>query len=382
MIKYPQTTITVDKVSLRIGCQLSQMGGHTDYHVGDRLTGELILHPYMALSLLKIEARLEYILRGDQESSRKYHDGLIASHELRLASGQQHRLPFSFSKPFHWANYTDTKPKGFWRLEFTFYPQRTKSDLMNSMWELAAGNRTVETTFQVPVVYGEGQFRALPKELDIQNFSFRESIAALIGFGFLFYLALATDLAKTTNFLPAIFLWILLPVIAILLFRLYRFKDIPMELAETGDGKLKVRMLDRGDGHWEKMKLGYQVISSQVDKDGKKREVNRRVLYQTDFPLEDIARPREHFIEATLPWPKWPNDKLPTSYRRDQQGYHWEIYLKSPGLLKEQVQTWPIAVSWEAFRLPGEGDPEPISEDILELEPLKERVRLKNEEDG
>ncbi|SER13570.1 hypothetical protein [Neolewinella agarilytica] len=378
MIKYPQTTIAVGKASLRIGCQLSQMSGQTDYHIGDRLTGELIVHPYMTIALLKIEARLEYILRGDQQSSRQYHDGLMVSRELRLDAGKQHRLPFSFAKPFHLVNYTDSKPKGFWRLEFTFYPQKARSGLMNSI-RIPGGNPAVETTLQVPVVHGDGQFRALPKELDIQNFSFRESIAALIGFGFLFYLALATDLAETTNFLPAIFLWILLPVIAILLFRLYRFKDIPMELAETGDGKLKVRMLDRGDGHWKKMTLGYQVISSHVDKDGKKREINRRVLYKTDFPLEDIARPREHFIEATLPWPKWPHSKLPTSYRRDQQGYHWEIYLKTPGLLKEQVQTWPVAVSWEAFRLPGESVAESISEDVLELEPLKERVRLEND---
>jgi len=203
----------------------------------------------------------------------------------------------------------------------------------------------------------------------------------MLGIGILIYMIFAANIALTEYSINLLFLAISLPLIALLLFRLYRFKDVPLELAESGDGRLKIRMLDRGDGQWQKMKLGYQVVSSHVKKVGKKIEIIREVLYKTDSPLPDIGQRREHFIEATLPWPQWPHEKLPVSYQKDSQGYTWEIYLKTPGLFSEQVQTWPIAVSREAFRLPGEGPATEdfLSEESLELPPLKEVIRLKNE---
>ncbi len=380
MIKYPPTKITVGNAYLRISCQLNKMGGQTDYYVGDRLTGSLTLQTHTPLNISHIEVRLEYILKGPYQSSKRNYSGVLVCQELTLQLGKKHQVPFSLPVTFPWANNFSASIKGFWRMKISIYPKRTKSDLLKSSRKMRSKTRSVDLTFQVPVINGDGQFRVLPKRLPIQHFETKKFLFILLFIGFFFYLAWASNTALSLKTIQLFLVGLTLPIITLLYLRLYRFKDIPMELTENGDGKLKVRMLDRGDGHWKKMTLGYQVVAKYIEKTGKNTVITRQVLYKREFLLQDIGRPSEHFIEAPLPWPKWSNLDLLVSYQHDQQGYTWEIYLKTPGLLQEQVQTWPIAVSWEAFRLPGTTHPEEMLEEPLELHPIKEEVRLKNKE--
>jgi len=64
MITFPHSNISVGKSSMRLGCQMTEMSGQINYHIGDELRGELTLYPHMDIDIRQIEGRIEFFLTG------------------------------------------------------------------------------------------------------------------------------------------------------------------------------------------------------------------------------------------------------------------------------------------------------------------------------
>jgi len=252
-------------------------------------------------------------------------------------------------------------------------------NLLDAVKRLGTSYSPVLKRFQIPVANGPGAYRAKSRELSVSHF--RKYDFFWLGIPVLLF-GIVLILNKFNYFFDIIrycALTMTLVIISVLFRRLIGFKDTPMELSPGRDGKLRIRLLDRGDGSWKKAKIGIRVVAESIENYGDLKKVRRKNLHDNCLSLEKIGVRKDHIVEAVIPWP---TDDFPTSYSNNQQGYTWEVYLLTPGLFGVQEQSWPINVSWEAFRLPDESPTNQAEgsemEEELELPPLKEAIRLKN----
>jgi len=384
MITFPKRNISVGKNSVRIGCHLDGMDGRINYHIGDQLQGALILHPYLSFRILRIEGQLEFFVTGKDFESSEHISRITISGPRLLEGGSQTKIPFHFKQRFGRINSLTRQPNSYWRFTVTISPEQSKQgnskNLLQSLMRIGGKSSVGVHRLQVPVINGRGNYRAEGQELRVRHFKKREMIYLAAPVGYLIFFLISNSIVPPAYLIHYLGLLLSLIIASLFMLRLTGFKDTPMELSPGRDGKLRLRMLDRGDGSWEKARIGLRVVAIEKRKNGKTTKLERTNLYHKEYSLSDIGTRKDHLVEATLPWP---TVDLPTSYDDDGQGYTWELYLKTSGFFGKQEQAWPVEVSWEPFQLPEENNltmaEESSFEETLELRTLKEEVRLKNE---
>lgn len=375
MLTLTHQDIAIGKKRIQFSCTLKEMSDKETYEVGDRLQGELKIIPYGHVIIERVQAKLEFIVQSQSASTEIPTGEIIISNKVKLSSLKPSVFPIDFPEYFNRANQLSLYPKTFWRLTFTFTtPASIKSGAMGNK----PSANTFTGSFKIPVALGKGNYFATPRELPVKRFSSAEknSLFLLSSMMLASLLFLSGDFSKFISFLLVA---ISLPLIILRLIKLSGFRNAPMQLVRNKNQKLIFRTLDRGKKNLSKVTVGYRVVTENYNIQPKNRKHARHTFYIKELLLADNAKRTERFLDLTLPWPE---KKLPTSFRSGQHGYAWEFFIKTPGIFGKKEHAWPVEVDWEAFRLPGKNVNEPISEDVLELEPLKERVRLKNEKDG
>jgi len=385
MITFPPNELTVGDQTLRLGCRMEEMGAGSDYRIGDQLRGKITIYPYLDMEISSLECRLEFFIDGKNQASSDPIIPLRLSTARKLEGGKQISFPFSYQQRFGRANSLETTPQSYWRLKVIISPKAPFSDsLLDTFKATEVDFSPVFGHYTIPVVTGKGSYRVKSRNLPVRHFKNRELLFLLAPIIYLAFTLLFEGSTPTFQKIQLVGLAITLVSILLLLSRLSGFKDTPMELAPQRDGKLRICVLDRGDGSWKKASVGLRLVAKELITGRRSEKVKRVNLYSQIYDLADIGIRKDHLVEATLPWPA---TDLPTSYERDRQGYTWEVFLRVPGFGGgTQEQSWPVSVSWEPFQLPGEIVPTAAegasTEETLELHPLKEVVRLKNGGDG
>lgn len=344
------------------------------YVVGDRLAGKLTFTPKRDLTILTTNGELSYVVKGKaQTTTVKAHSvKLLPYRELKAGEVSEIDLtiPFHFGRP----NFKGVRLNNFWSFTVLILREIPKDE--RSILQLLPGRdkKLMQVDFTIPVAAGKGSFRVKPRPLEIPLIDGQVvGIGAFLTLGIMIALGIIVPEPGVSNGLFfALALMGLLGIILYHFLQLSSFKMTPMEIKPLRDGKIRIRYLNRGKNHLNKAYIGIRLKERYVVEDSNDNYSRKAsVIHEKRYKLSEVARPLDHLNEVSIPWPELPNGTFPTSYGYKDQGYEWEVFMATSGLVIGGLNeiSWPIRVDWERMRLTLPTQQE-LQEEKLELKEL------------
>ena len=345
------------------------------YHVGDRLEGEVIIMPAKLLEAKHITLELYFVMESATETRRLRAAEIVLSGSKKLIPHVAVRLPFRADNVFGRITSHSPALKSYWEAVVVIERPREPSvaTRLGKFWNKRAEQRS---TFRVPVVYGPGNYRVEAQELPVPLFDSRGWWFGLAAISAAVIIPLFANKSEpgggTIPF--GLLLFILMVVLIYQYVYMNRFRATPMEVLPTRDGSLRIRVLDRGDDHFKKAKIGYRLIEEHRLQNNNEYEVKTRTRLERKDIFPRVARPDGAYLTVHLPWV---TTNEPTSFRVGHMEYRWELFLQQQNPITGHTLEvkWPLKVSRERFKLIGPPTATEEEEERLELKDLAERRR-------
>lgn len=348
------------------------MSAGKKYIMGDTLRGEITLEVSKLFLVDRITGTLEYVMKGQRETSAGPATVITITGNLSAEYGQAYKFPFELPEKFDRVNYAASQLHAYWRFTVEIHQKKPDTGYLNkSVKSLFGDFRPVDITYSAPVIRDKGQYRVEARELPIKGIKSEYKFGAAFAGFFILWMSFSTSLSLS-EVLKAAYYFSLAAVVVfsgLSLAILKGFERTSFRVVPRRDGGLRLRFLDLGKQKYKDLTVGLRIVSRQLSAEDGRSSYRRSLLYDQDYAVSDISRPDDLFREALIPWPE---GRFPGSDEINEQGFIWEVYLRTKVFpFGVQEQAWPVEVDWEPFTIP---ETSQETKEELELQPLKETI--------
>lgn len=365
----PKNSFT-NHTRIRIACKLDGERGDKTYLIGDRLQGKITLTPSKDLAVERIIGQLVLVVKSAVHTGITHAKTVTLAGTQILKEGKDHHFSLLFIDEFDKANFSGPLVSYYWRFTATVYLQKPeKSTINNSIKNLFGDFRPASVDYKIPVSRSLGHYSVQERNLPIQWIKKEYYWGMAFSGLFVLWMLISTHLYWDQFLIGFRYFITAASILAstFLLITLSGFQAVSLSIKPGRDRALRVRFMDLGNKKYDDQIIGYRIVSTK--KQVSNSEISRSLIFDKAYPLSSLTKPGGLFREAVLPWPK---GNLPTSQTVDEQGFIWEVYLRTNVFpFGVQEQAWPVEVGWEAFRIPEVGNE---GMEKLELQPLKEAI--------